>query len=51
MSCKERPKFNIRIELIREEIKNEILIEKEIKFKYQNIRLLIQILLVKVFLL
>ena len=37
MSCKERPKFNIRIELIREEIKNEILIEKEIKFKYQNI--------------
>lgn len=37
MSCKERPKFNIRIELIREEIKNEILIEKEIKVKYQNI--------------
>ena len=31
MSCKERPKFNIRIELIRQEIQNEILIEKEIK--------------------
>ena len=30
MSCKERPKFNIRIDLIREEIENAI-IEEEIK--------------------
>ena len=37
MNCKERPKFNIRIELIREENKNEILVEKGIKVKNLNI--------------
>lgn len=33
MNYKPRPKFDIRIDLIRQEIRNEILIEKEIKVK------------------
>lgn len=33
MNYKPRPKFDIRINLIRQEIRNEILIEKEIKVK------------------